>query len=157
MSDTSEAIEADVKRSAFSCADEIHLAVSVLNEALAADPASLATLFAFESPCNEALSDHWSAQVGPSCLDPDGEDGGDVLRVMGLLNGLFGVDYDRYGHIALRYVDMVGMEDLFKEQGIPPPILCFECRGCKGQEWDADGEPLQTYDEDAPLASLKRA
>lgn len=82
----------------------IALAIRVLNEALEADPDAINELMRTEVVVNtDALRDHWSVQVGPH--DPDGRavaDGQIVVRPLGLINGLFGVDRDGWGLIAMR-------------------------------------------------------
>ena len=81
----------------------IDRAIAVLNEALAADPAAMAALMTMETSCNEAMADHPSIQVGayeretgtPTLAGPY------WVRPLGLINGLFGVDADRWGFIAM--------------------------------------------------------
>ena len=83
-------------------ADAVDLALQVLNEALDADPEAINLLFAHEVPINDDLVPHWSIQVGESLQSPDS---GYVLRVMGLINGLFGVASDDYGYIGMDVAD----------------------------------------------------
>jgi hypothetical protein len=69
-------------------------AVRVLNEALELDRVGLSQLFLRAAPCNEALADHPTIQVGTY------PNGSFYVRPLGLINGLFGVDEESYGPIA---------------------------------------------------------
>lgn len=72
----------------------VEQAVAVLNEALEADPVAMLGLFQHGVSVNDALADHPTIQV-------DSETGTAVLRPLGLINGLFGVDADNWGYIAM--------------------------------------------------------
>lgn len=61
--------------------DPIAIAIRTLNEALEADTQAIRNLFAIESPCNEALADHPTIQVGVSGNFT-------VVRILGLINGI---------------------------------------------------------------------
>lgn len=78
--------------------DAIESAINVLNEALAADPKAINALMRLEVPVNPRLAAHSTIQVGFSELDPDSSEY--VVRPLGLINGLFGVDGDSWGYIA---------------------------------------------------------
>lgn len=75
------------------------IALEVLNEALELDRDAISALMRSEIPINQALAEHWSIQVGNSVENPERR--GYVLRPLGLINGLFGVDKDSYGHIGM--------------------------------------------------------
>ena len=71
-------------------------AVNVLNEALRADPRAINSLFiAHREVCNKALANHSTVQVRQ-----DSENGFSV-GVMGLINGILGVDEHGNGPIAV--------------------------------------------------------
>lgn len=69
----------------------IDAAIKVLNEALEADPEAVNALFAHRVKVNQALADHPTIQVWQDYS----------LRVMGLINGLFGCDEQNVGFIAM--------------------------------------------------------
>ena len=71
-------------------------AIRVLNEALEADGEAINKLMAVEIPINSKLADHPTVQVGAMV-----EGGPCVVRCMGLINGLFGVDERNYGFISM--------------------------------------------------------
>ena len=67
--------------------------VDFLNELLNTDRRAISLLFAQKFPCGERLADHLTVQVGV--------DGGmSYVRILGILNGLCGVDADGIGHIV---------------------------------------------------------
>ena len=70
-------------------------AIKVLNEALAADPDAINTLFAFAVPVNQQLAEHPTIQV----WNPPEQDG-PTLRAIGIINGIFGVDAYDCGYIC---------------------------------------------------------
>ena len=66
----------------------------MLNQALEADPDAINELMNKSVEVNKALADHPTIQVGKW--------GGKLrLRPLGLINGLFGVMEDGWGHIAM--------------------------------------------------------
>ena len=65
--------------------------VNLLNEVLALDPKAMNSLMIQRVPCNPALAEHPSVQVG---IDGGG---GYCFGVLGLFNGLFG-SYDEGEH-----------------------------------------------------------
>ena len=83
-----------------SSVDAVQQAVRVLNEALEADADAMVALMAVEVSVNQSLAEHPSIQVGWSELDPSNTRSY-VLRPLGLINGLFGVDKDDWGFIAM--------------------------------------------------------
>jgi hypothetical protein len=80
--------------------DIITMAVRVLNEAVKADRMAIVNLIDHRVPCNEELAEHPSIQV--SCKRP-GEKGGVIgckVGMLGIINGIFGVDEQDWGFIA---------------------------------------------------------
>ena len=76
-------------------------ALAVLNRALANDPDCLNALMVLEVECNDAMGDDPTIQVGPSFVGDEPL----VLRFLGLLNGIFGVDERGIGHLAMCWDD----------------------------------------------------
>ena len=72
-------------------------AVRVLNEAIDADRQAMENLFSKRVLCNKKFADHPTIQVGGL------GDGRTDFSVLGLINGLFGVDKDGWGAIAALY------------------------------------------------------
>ncbi len=70
--------------------------VDYLNELLELDRPAIAALIANRVPCNEALSNHPTCQAGR-------QHGGYNVGLLGLLNGLCGVDDKSWGAIAAVY------------------------------------------------------
>lgn len=75
--------------------------VELLNQALAADDVAITELIQTRTACNEKLSKHSSIQVGlaPGC-NPEDKKLLYEVGILGLLNGLFGVDDKQWGAIA---------------------------------------------------------
>ena len=73
--------------------------VNFLNELLKIDPIAITALFSMRIGCNEALADHKTVQVLVSS--------GTYFQVgmVGILNGLFGIDESGWGHISIDYDD----------------------------------------------------
>lgn len=71
----------------------LEFAVEVLNQALESDPKAISTMMTQRFDCNRALTEHPTIQVSE-------KEGRRTIGVMGLINGLFGVDKDGYGFIA---------------------------------------------------------
>jgi hypothetical protein len=69
-----------------------HEVVRILNEALATDVQAISALVAARVPCNEALADHPTIQVGT-------HDGVTKVGILGIINGFFGIGEDGYGAI----------------------------------------------------------
>jgi hypothetical protein len=85
--------------------DPVDHAIAVLNEIHQADPTVLPALVAYRVPCNRALADHPTVQVGlrDGALKDDLDTGYEV-GLLGILNGIFGiVPSTSWGHIAVRY------------------------------------------------------
>jgi hypothetical protein len=76
-------------------------AIVFLNEALALDPEGITRLVNARVPCNLALADHPTIQCGVVSLGPLAHEVG----LLGILNGLFGIRDDGWGHIAVAYED----------------------------------------------------
>ena len=67
--------------------------VALLNEAFELDPAAISALYRYRVPCNEALADHPTIQVAKTATGYD-------VALIGLLNGLGGVDAEGWGAVA---------------------------------------------------------
>lgn len=70
-------------------------AIEVLNRVHSADPTVLRTLIKFRVPCNAAVANDPSVQVTPDT----------TVGVLGVLNGIFGIDGNGRGPIAAHYDD----------------------------------------------------
>lgn len=80
----------------------INEVIEILNEAIKLDTPAIAALIANRVPCNEGLADHPSIQCGS-------QHGGYWVGMLGVINGLFGVDEHGWGAIA----------SVFEEDGSP--------------------------------------
>lgn len=69
-------------------------AVAVLNEALEADPLAVNALFRMRVEVNHDLLEHRTIQ----CRDGS-------VSVLGLINGILGVQHDGYGYVASQHED----------------------------------------------------
>ena len=83
----------------------------MLNSALVCDAAAIQALMALEVPANDSLAEHPTIQVGESHTRPVANEY--TLRPLGLINGLFGVDSDDWGFIAM-VVNADGSIDRFE-------------------------------------------
>lgn len=85
--------------------EQAAVAVNVLNEALRRDPSAIQALFAHRVPCNSALAQDPTIQVAQEGeAVPGGRSHSSwSLGMMGLLNGLFGIDERGWGHICGRW------------------------------------------------------
>jgi len=72
-------------------------AVAFLNEAFEADPKAIAALVDARVPCNERMASHETIQV------QENEDKSCSVGLLGILNGLFGINHDGRGHIEAFY------------------------------------------------------
>lgn len=68
----------------------------LLNEIHLLDRQALGALLANRVPCNEALADHPTVQVGDA-------NGGFTVGLLGILNGLAGVDSKGRGAVAAKF------------------------------------------------------
>jgi hypothetical protein len=68
-------------------------AIQALNSMLAADPEAMLALVEARVPCNDALANHPTCQVG-------GDKGAYAVGMLGVLNGIFGKDEAGWGYIA---------------------------------------------------------
>jgi hypothetical protein len=66
-------------------------AIDLLNEALALDPVAISALVSNRVPCNENLANHDSIQASGHPFS---------VGLLGIINGLFGVDERGWGAIA---------------------------------------------------------
>ena len=69
-------------------------AVVYLNSILEADPLAVRSLLCLRVPCNVTLADHPSAQVDAAWNE------GFTVGLLGVINGLFGVNEFEWGVIA---------------------------------------------------------
>lgn len=81
--------------------DAIAEAILVLNRIHDADKTVLPALINFRVPCNDAVADDPTVQVGPMKI-PYGDRHCDV-GLLGIVNGLFGCDERTIGFICARY------------------------------------------------------
>ena len=71
--------------------------VKVLNSAMKADRVTIQAMIFGRVTCNQAMADHPTIQVGQA------GDGSFEVGILGIINGLFGVDErDGYGPIAAK-------------------------------------------------------
>jgi len=98
--------------------------VEVLNRSLEKDAAAVRALFAHRVPCNDALATDPTVQVG--CVGASYD-----VSVLGLINGIAGVDENGWGPICAVY-----------------DVVCVDgCHGCNeglriGHECPRCGKPL---------------
>ena len=71
--------------------------IAFLNQALETDPAAISTLFRRRVACNLAMADHPTIQVHSDF----------TVGPLGLLNGLFGIREDGYGHLTAMWGDSI--------------------------------------------------
>ncbi len=74
----------------------IEQAINLLNQALHADSDAITKLVASKVECNDVLGDHPTIQCGQK----DSPDGPVTVGLLGILNGIFGIRSDGYGHIS---------------------------------------------------------
>jgi len=81
-------------------------AVEVLNEALKADAEVISRLVNQRLPCNDVLANHPTIQVAPHVVkEGDFAYANYEVGLLGIINGLFGVDDKGWGFIAARFKD----------------------------------------------------
>lgn len=73
--------------------------VKLLNEAFELDPESIERLVLTRIPCNEALTQHPTIQVGPARMVAHNP--GMAVGLIGILNGIAGANSDSLGAIAV--------------------------------------------------------
>lgn len=71
--------------------------VDFLNEILKVDPVAITALFSLRTACNKDLADHGTVQVGALSKSYF------QVGMIGVLNGLFGVDDYGWGRISADY------------------------------------------------------
>ncbi len=71
-------------------------AINLLNELLELDAGAIGALVANRVPCNEGIADHYSVQV-------EQRNGGFNVGLLGIINGLFGIDDDGWGAITCEF------------------------------------------------------
>ncbi len=72
--------------------------IEYLNELIETDRPAIAALVANRVPCNEALADHPTCQVGA-------QHGGFHVGMLGVINGMFGSMPDSWGPITFVFED----------------------------------------------------
>lgn len=74
--------------------------VDFLNELLKTDPVTVNSLLSMRTSCSEKMADHPTVQVGTI-----GKSTYYIVGLIGIINGLFGVDDDDMGRITADYKD----------------------------------------------------
>lgn len=85
-------------------------AINRLNEALAADSDAINSLFKVHVFCNKKLAKHPTIQVNSrkSTMDNAGHIDVFDIGVLGLINGILGIDKSGNGHIAMMVDNRTG-------------------------------------------------
>lgn len=73
--------------------------VDFLNDLLNIDSTAISSLFSVRIACNKELADHETVQVGALSKNFF------QVGMVGILNGLFGIDQYGWGHISADYED----------------------------------------------------
>lgn len=90
--------------------------IEILNEALMLDPRAMTDLCESRVRCNDALTEHPTIQVGPTWSSKENQVG-----LIGIINGLFGVDDRGYGPIAANYTTDEPVSRIVEFVRTPPP------------------------------------
>ena len=90
--------------------------IALLNEALSLDSEAVTALVNSRVRCNEGLACHPTIQVGTR------DDGSNTVGLVGVLNGLCGVDADGWGPIAVSIEEDTGRVLGFLRTPPRPPI-----------------------------------
>lgn len=90
-------------------------AIEFINELIETDREAITALWQNRVPCNQALADHPTVQVGE-------ENGRFVVGLLGILNGLFGVDETGTGFIHFFIDSETGALLFAGRQGDEQPI-----------------------------------
>lgn len=77
-------------------------AIELLNELIALDEDAVTALFENRVPCNEALADHPTVQIVVNAENKY------TVGLLGIINGMFGVDGRGIGQIGAAYSDETG-------------------------------------------------
>lgn len=77
-----------------------HKVIAFLNELLKVDPEAMTALVETRVPCNQALREHPTVQVAVN-----DETGQAAVGMLGILNGLVGVDDDGWGFVTVKLDD----------------------------------------------------
>src|SRR5574343_430828 len=91
----------------------VQVLVDKLNEINALDPSVLPALIEYRVPCNRAMADHESVQVGETAH----RDGFEV-GMLGILNGIFGVGEDGWGFIQAHVDQLSGLISRFSARAL---------------------------------------
>lgn len=111
---------------------KVQLAMEVcayLNELVEADPQTMYRMVETRFRCNEALTDHPTAQV-------DVSSGTASIGLLGIINGLIGADADQWGYMAALYGSNLELEKFIL---VHPIARC----NCNGQVEEAKEEALE--------------
>jgi hypothetical protein len=73
--------------------------IAYLNNLVHLDPEAMHALVETRHPCNKALGDHPTVQVGPR----RGRRRGIEVGMLGIINGMFGVDSEHWGAIVAQF------------------------------------------------------
>lgn len=80
--------------------------ISLLNDALKLDPSALKALVEQRVPCNSALHNHSTIQTGHiSPFDYPLQGGPEGIGLLGVINGLFGVDSEGWRPVSAVFDD----------------------------------------------------
>ena len=82
-------------------------AIKFLNEILKEDPELINSIFNTYHKCNKKTRGHKTIQV---CCSGDYSENNPACRLIGLLNGLFGIDEDGYGGMNVYYETLKGVK-----------------------------------------------
>jgi hypothetical protein len=88
-------------------------AILILNKLLAVDPTVIRQMMDFRLPCSQALADDPTIQVALR------EDGAYAVGLVGIINGLLGIDDRGYGPIT-GFVEDDGVISRFERTALPP-------------------------------------
>ncbi len=78
-------------------------AITLLNQLIASDADAVTALFETRVPCNDAFADHPTVQVVQWSRT-----GTCTVGMLGILNGLFGINAEGWGHIVAVYSEQTG-------------------------------------------------
>ena len=87
--------------------------VDYLNELMELDRVAVGALINNRVPCNQALAEHPTCQVRA-------QDGGHVVGLLGILNGMFGVDGEGWGALAIAFSPTDAKRAVNRWSTVPP-------------------------------------
>ena len=83
--------------------------VDLLNQALELDPEAINELFSTRVVCKDGLADHPTIQVFT-----DKERGFSRVGLIGIINGIFGIDNEGWGHFGVKLDSNDKIEEFLK-------------------------------------------